>query len=92
MEIADLKSLGPKSQKILADAGITTVDELYAIGAVAAYIRVKAYWPKTSLNMLWALESAVTGIPWQEVARLHRTDLLSALEVARSNMSASDFL
>ncbi|MBN8446774.1 MAG: TfoX/Sxy family protein [Gammaproteobacteria bacterium] len=83
MEIADLKSLGPKSQQLLADAGITTVDELYAIGAVAAYLKVKAYWPRTSLNMLWALESAVTGIPWQEVARLHRTNLLSAVEAAQ---------
>ncbi len=83
IEIADLKSLGPKSQQLLADAGITTVDELYAIGAVAAYLKVKAYWPRTSLNMLWALESAVTGIPWQEVARLHRTNLLSAVEAAQ---------
>ncbi len=83
MEIADLKSLGPKSQQLLADAGITTVDELYAIGAVAAYLKVKAYRPRTSLNMLWALESAVTGIPWQEVARLHRTNLLSAVEAAQ---------
>ena len=90
MEIADLKSLGPKSQKILAEAGITTVDELYAIGAVAAYIRVKAYWPRTSLNMLWALESAVTGIPWQEVARLHRTKLLSAVEAARQTEHSAD--
>lgn len=83
IEIADLKSLGPKSQQLLADAGITSVDELYAIGAVAAYLKVKAYWPRTSLNMLWALESAVTGIPWQEVARLHRTNLLSAVEAAQ---------
>lgn len=83
MEIADLKSLGPKSQQLLADAGITTVDELYAIGTVAAYLKVKAYWARTSLNMLWALESAVTGIPWQEVARLHRTNLLSAVEAAQ---------
>ncbi len=90
MEIADLKSLGPKSQKLLAEAGITTVDELYAIGAVAAYIRVKAYWPRTSLNMLWALESAVTGIPWQEVARLHRTNLLSAVEAARQTEHSAD--
>lgn len=82
MQLADLKSLGPKSQQMLEAAGICTVDELHAVGAVYAFIRVKQVYPQASLNLLWALESAVTGIPWQEVARLHRTSLLSALELA----------
>ncbi|WP_264362066.1 TfoX/Sxy family protein [Ramlibacter tataouinensis] len=33
-----------------------------------------------SLNLLWALEGAITGERWQEVARRHRTSLLLALE------------
>ena len=33
-----------------------------------------------SLNLLWAIESALTGVPWQEIARRHRTSLLLALE------------
>jgi DNA transformation protein len=87
-QIADLKSLGPKSQEMLEAAGIRTVDELYEIGSVAAYVRVKKVWPRASLNLLWALESAVTGIPWQEVARLHRTSLLLAVEAAERDMAA----
>lgn len=78
--IADLKSLGPKSQEMLARAGITSIAELREIGSVAAYVRARRANRNASLNLLWALESALTGEPWQEVARLHRASLLLALE------------
>jgi DNA transformation protein len=79
-QIKDLKSLGPKSQAMLAQAGITTVDQLKAMGSVAAYVQTKRVNKTASLNLLWALESALTGMPWQEVARVHRTSLLLAME------------
>ncbi len=30
------------------------------------------------MNLLWALEGAISGLHWQEVAREHRTSLLLA--------------
>ena len=78
--ISELKSLGPKSQAMLAAAGITTVAHLRKIGSVAAYAQTKRVMPGASLNLLWALESALSGEPWQDVARNHRTSLLLALE------------
>ncbi len=50
------------------------------MGAVAAYATVKAGGGNASLNLLWALEAALTGVHWQEVARTHRVSLLLALE------------
>jgi DNA transformation protein len=47
---------------------------------VAAYAQVKRTQPNASLNLLWALEGALTDTRWQDVARLHRTSLLLALE------------
>jgi DNA transformation protein len=79
-QITDLPSLGPKSQQMLSAAGITSVAELRALGSVAAYSRVRRVSPRASLNLLWALESALTGEPWQSVARRHRTSLLLALD------------
>ena len=79
-KIADLKSLGPKSQAMLERAGICTIDRLREIGAVAAYAQAKRANGNVSLNLLWALESALTGISWQQVAREHRLSLLLALE------------
>lgn len=78
--ISQLKSLGPKSQAVLAKAGILRVEQLRDLGSVEAYVRAKRSSEGVSLNLLWALESAITGEPWQQVARLHRTSLLLAVE------------
>lgn len=78
--IDQLPNLGPKSKAMLSAAGITSIDQLRRLGAVEAFARVKMSNAKASLNLLWALEGAVTGLHWQEVAREHRTSLLLALE------------
>ena len=80
MPVADLPNLGPKSQQMLEDAGIATLDQLRTLGSVAAFARVKRSGGNPSLNLLWALEGALTGLRWQDVAREHRTSLLLALE------------
>lgn len=87
--IADLANLGPKSQEMLAAAGIQTLAALRKLGAVAAYARVKQTSPRASLNLLWALEGALTHTPWQTVAREHRTSLLLALEEHQTRLTAS---
>lgn len=83
--ISDLKSLGPKSQEMLARAGITSIEQLRKLGSVQAYVLAKKANGNVSLNLLWALESALSGQPWQEVARLHRTSLLLAVEEFERN-------
>jgi DNA transformation protein len=75
------KGLGPKSQAMLARAGITEVAALRRLGSVAAYERpMQRANPGARLDLLWALESSVTGEPWQDVARRHRIGLLLALD------------
>jgi DNA transformation protein len=78
--IASLLNLGPKSQQMLTQAGIASVEQLRGLGAVATFARVRSAGARPSLNLLWALEGALTGLPWQEVAREHRASLLLALE------------
>ena len=80
-----LPGLGPKSEQALHAAGITTVAQLRRMGSVQAYISVKKHWPGASLNLLWALEGAIAGVPWQVVAKEHRLSLLLALEAAQSD-------
>lgn len=81
MNIAELPNFGPKSQQILERAGIKTVERLRELGAVRAYVQVKSV-EKTSLNLLWAMEGALTGQHWQDVAQNDRLRLLLALEDA----------
>ncbi|PWF48976.1 TfoX/Sxy family protein [Massilia glaciei] len=83
--ISELKSLGPKSQEMLARAGIHSEVQLRELGAVAAFAKARSANPGTSLNLLWALESALTGMTWQEVSRKFRTSLLLALEQHEKN-------
>ena len=78
--IGDLRGLGPKSQSMLAAAGITTVAQLRRFGSVRAYAKVRSMTGHASLNLLWALEGALTDLPWQVVAKEHRLSLLLALE------------
>ena len=77
-----LRGLGPKSIAMLETAGITTEESLRALGSIHAFFRVKAAGCKPSLNLLWALEGALSDMDWREVAQEHRTSLLGALDEA----------
>lgn len=85
--MADLRNLGPKSQGMLAQAGIHTPEQLQQLGSVLAYARTKAVCKQASLNLLWALEGALSGRPWQEVAEQDRASLLMALEDVQRHMA-----
>ncbi len=78
--LASAANLGPKSAAMLGAAGIDSLEQLKALGSVAAFAMVKRSNPRASLNLLWALEGALTGESWQTVAREHRASLLLALE------------
>ena len=78
--LASLPNLGPQSAAFLLAAGIRTREDLAALGSVAAFVRVRRVAPRASLNLLWALEGALSGLHWSAVAREHRTSLLLALE------------
>lgn len=78
--LSQLPNLGPKSEAILRSAGIHSVEDLRSMGSVAAYSIARRIDRTVSLNLLWALEGALTGLPWQVVAREHRTSLLLALD------------
>jgi Pathogenicity locus/TfoX C-terminal domain len=75
-----LRNLGPVSKRMLAAAGISSIEVLRQLGAIEAYRRVRAHDPRASLNLLWALEGALTGRPWEDVARNDRLSLLLQLE------------
>ena len=63
-----MRNLGPKSAMMLAAAGIATLDELKELGALRAYLRVKALHPKpVSLNLLWALAAGIEGRDWRDL-------------------------
>ena len=78
--IAEVPNLGPASARMLQRAGIATFGQLRRTGAVVAFAAVEDAGAPVSLNLLWALEAALSNLTWQEVARSHRTSLLLALD------------
>jgi DNA transformation protein len=86
-----LANLGPTSVRMLNGVGIHSEQGLRALGAVAAYFAVKASGANASLNLLWALEGALTGRHWRVVSREDRTSLLMQLDVLeRSHRRGGD--
>ena len=83
---SDFPGLGPKSLAMLAAAGIHGRADLEALGAVRAYLRVKAAGQNASLNLLWAMEGVLTGQDWRVVAHEERTRLLLSLDAAQQAM------
>ena len=77
---AGLLNLGPKSTAMLASIGIATQDDLRRVGAVPAFLRLKESGAAVSLNLLWAMEGALTGRHWREVARDDRLRLLTEID------------
>ena len=75
-----LANLGPASVRMLNGVGIHSEQDLRALGAVAAYFAVKTSEANASLNLLWALEGALSGRHWRVVAREDRTSLLMQLD------------
>lgn len=80
VDFAGLPNLGPRSVEMLRSAGILSVAELRQLGAVAAFARVRRSGAKASLNLLWALEGALSGLSWRTVAAESRLRLLLELE------------
>ncbi len=81
MELEALLNIGPKSAERLRYVGIPDLDTLERVGIVEAYQRVKSAFPhQTSVNMLYALQGALLGIPWQELPDSIKSDLLGALD------------
>ena len=77
-----LRNIGPKSAAWLRQVGLRTPEDLAAVGAVGAYVKVRRAGFKPSLNLLYALEGALADCHWQEVPDARRTELVQEAEAA----------
>lgn len=61
-ELTSLVNIGTEMARKLQAAGIGTAEQLREEGAMGAYLRLKALYPKVCLVHLYALEGAVRGV------------------------------
>ncbi len=81
---ADLLNLGPKSAKMLQDAGIQSVEELRKLGAVEAYLVIKQHEIPVSLNMLYAMHGALINTHWNKLDKAIREALIMEVDAIES--------
>ncbi len=75
-----LKNIGPKSWKVLENAGIYDIETLRTMGAAAAYIAVKKSDDSVSLNLLYALAAGLKGLHWSKISSKEKARLNTEVE------------
>jgi DNA transformation protein len=78
LPVARLRNLGPKSARLLAEAGIRTIAELRLIGAAKAYRRVA---DKATLNLLWAIAAGLQDRDWRSLTQVEKDSLLAEVRL-----------
>lgn len=79
------RGIGPKSQQILERIGITTIEQAEENGLVETYLDVLDLGDTgATINFLWGLESASTGIHWLEIPEERKVELRAQVEAARA--------
>lgn len=78
--LSGLRNLGPKSEAMLATIAIRTHEQLAVRGALAAFIALKQFGQPASLNLLYAMEGALSDRDWRDVMRDDKLHLLTELE------------
>lgn len=73
-------NIGPASTRWLAAVGIHTLEDLRKVGVVNAYNLVRAQGYNATLNLLWALQGAVTDVHWTEIPDAVKQDLKRRLK------------
>lgn len=90
-ELLQLKNLGMASVNILHAVGINTYADLKRIGAVEAYLRIKARDINVSKVMLYALQGALMNVHWNDLAPELKLQLVTEAEQGLQNQSAQAF-
>jgi DNA transformation protein len=82
--VAALRNLGPRSARLLAEAGIRTIAELRLIGPAKAYARAETLAPRSvSLNLLWAIAAGLDDRDWRALSREEKGSLLAQIRRLR---------
>ena len=63
-ELSTLPNIAAKLEEQLANAGITTIEQLREVGSREAWLRILANDPTACIMRLSSLEGAIQGVRW----------------------------
>ena len=82
---AKIRNVGPKSAAWLRQVGVRTAEDLFRIGPVEAFLKVKRAGFRPSLNLLYSMAGAIDDCHWTDLSAERKAALLSNLEEAESD-------
>jgi DNA transformation protein and related proteins len=82
-DLTQLPNIGKVVAEKLIQAGITTPDELKAIGSEQAFIRLQTIDETACFCMLQGLEGAVQGIRWHNLPKERKEELKQFFHLKR---------
>jgi DNA transformation protein len=80
--LEDVVNIGPALAHDLRAIGVSTEDDLRAVGAHAAWMRLYEAGSRDCLSSFLALEGAVRGVRWMQLAPDERDRCCTAVRAA----------
>jgi DNA transformation protein len=81
MRLSHLVNIGEKTEHFLQEVGVSTQQELQAIGSVEAWRRLKRLHPEqATLTSLYRLQGALLGVPWNKLPEEIMEQLLDEVQ------------
>lgn len=74
-KLTDLPNIGAHASEQLTQVGVETAEDLLALGAEGAWLKLQTIDPGVCLHMLYGLEGAVQGIPKKELDPVRKQEL-----------------
>lgn len=81
--LTQMKNIGKVVAEKLIQVGITTPEELCAIGSELAFIRLQTIDETACFSMLQGLEGAIQGIRWHNLPKERKEELKEFLHLRR---------
>jgi DNA transformation protein len=78
--LRDLKGFGPKSEEILAQVDVHSVEQFLNCDGFELYAALKKTVKGTGLNSIYAILGAQQDVHWQEIARTQKYEILLRLD------------
>ena len=78
--IRKLKNLGPASERMLAQIDVFTAGDIRTLSPALIYQILRDKGTHVSMNLLYALEAAITGRHWLELSVDEKNQLRQACE------------
>lgn len=87
---SSLRNLGPATDRIYENAGITTVQQIHDLGADETYFRLLKSGSRPHFIAYYALVMGLQGRPWQDCRGAEKDQLRMKFDALKARLSRTD--